>query len=127
MNHLAAQCTRCHKLGGEGAEVGPDLSKVGKRLSREKLLESMILPNQELAKGFALIVVTLKDGTNFSGNVENESATELQLRGADGVLAKIDKAKIANRTVAASMMSAMDTMLTQREIRDVIEYLSTLK
>ncbi len=127
LNHLAAQCTRCHKLGGEGAEVGPDLSKVGKRLSREKLLESMILPNQELAKGFALIVMTLKDGTNFSGNVENESATELQLRGADGVLAKIDKAKIANRTVAASMMPAMDTMLTQREIRDVIEYLSTLK
>jgi quinoprotein glucose dehydrogenase len=127
LNHLAAQCTRCHKVGGEGAEVGPDLSKVSARLSREKLLASMILPNQELAKGYALIVVTLKDGKTFSGNVENETATELPLRGADGSLVKIDKATIANRTVAASMMPPMDAMLTPREIRDVIEYLTTLK
>lgn len=127
LTHLAAQCTRCHKMGGEGAEVGPDLSKVGARLSREKLLESIVLPNQELAKGYALIVVTRKDGNSFSGNVEKESAKDLSLRTVEGTLVKIDKASIANRTVAASMMPPMDAMLTAREIRDVVEYLTTLK
>jgi putative heme-binding domain-containing protein len=127
IEHLAAQCTRCHKLGGEGAEVGPDLSGIGKRMNRKQLLEALILPNATLAKGYALVAVTLKDGTSLSGSLEKESATDLILRMADGSVKTISLANVAERTSPASMMPPMDAMLGKKEIRDVIEYLTTLR
>jgi putative heme-binding domain-containing protein len=127
LEHLAAQCTRCHKIGGEGAEVGPDLSKIGKHMNREQLLESLVLPNARIAKGFDLIMITLKDGKTISGSVEKESARELQVRGADKSLTAVAIDQIAQRTTPMSMMPPMDSMLQKRELRDLIEYLTTLK
>ena len=127
LEHLVAQCTRCHKLGGEGAEVGPDLSGIGKRMNRKQLLEALILPNAALAKGYALVVVTLKDGTSLNGSLEKESATDLTLRMADGSVKTISLATVAERSTPASMMPPIDAMLGKKEIRDVIEYLTTLR
>ncbi len=127
LEHLAAQCTRCHKIGGEGAEVGPDLTKIGKLMNREQLLEAIVLPNATIAKGYDIIMITLKDGKTLSGSVEKENAKELQLRAADKTLTTIAIDQITQRTVPMSMMPPMDALLNKREIRDVIEYLTTLK
>ncbi len=127
LEHLAAQCTRCHKIGKEGAEVGPDLSKIGKRMNREQLLEAIVLPNATIAKGYDVIMITLKDGKTLSGSVEKENATELHLRGADKSLTTLRIDQIKSRTVPQSMMPPMDALLNKRELRDVIEYMTTLK
>src|SRR5207253_743885 len=42
-----AQCVRCHKIEGQGGDVGPDLSHIGAQKDRNYLLESMILPNKQ--------------------------------------------------------------------------------
>jgi len=127
LEHLAAQCTRCHKIGGEGAEVGPDLSKIAKRMNREQLLESLVLPNARIAKGYDVIMISCKDGKTISGVVEKETARELQVRGADQSLTTVALDQITQRTVPISMMPPMDSMLQKRELRDLIEYLSILK
>lgn len=127
LEHLAAQCTRCHKIGKEGAEVGPDLSKISKRMNREQLLEAIVLPNATIAKGYDIIMVTLKNGKTLSGSVEKENAKELQLRAADQTLTTVAIDQITNRTTPMSMMPPMDALLTKRELRDIIEYLTTLK
>lgn len=127
LEHLAAQCTRCHKIGKEGAEVGPDLSKIGKRINREQLLEAIVLPNATIAKDYDVIMITLKDGKTLSGSVEKENATELHLRGADKSLTTLRIDQIKSRTVPQSMMPPMDALLNKRELRDVIEYMTTLK
>jgi quinoprotein glucose dehydrogenase len=127
LEHLAAQCTRCHKIGKEGAEVGPDLTKIGKRMNREQLLEAIVLPNATIAKGYDVIMITRKDGKSFSGCVEKENAKELQLRGPDQSLTTIALDQIAQRSTPTSMMPAMDQFLPKAELRDLIEYLTTLK
>ena len=127
LEHLAAQCTRCHKLGGAGAEVGPDLSKVASRLPREQLLESLVAPNNKISEGFGIIILTLTDGSTASGSVTKETESELTLKAPDGAITKLEKSKIKDRTQPMSMMPPMGTMLTPRELRDVVEYISTLK
>jgi putative membrane-bound dehydrogenase-like protein len=127
LEHLAAQCTRCHKIGKEGAEVGPDLTKISKLMNREQLLEALVLPNATIAKGYDIIMITLKDGKTLSGSVEKENAKELQLRAADKTLTTIAIDQITQRTVPMSMMPPMDALLNKRELRDVIEYLTSLK
>ena len=50
--HAAAQCVRCHAVGGRGGEVGPDLMNVGDRLSRAELLRSLVEPSAEITEGY---------------------------------------------------------------------------
>src|SRR4030095_10552037 len=59
-------CFVCHKLYGEGADVGPDLTGVG-RSSLESLLHNVIDPNEVIGAGFENTEVELKDGRVING------------------------------------------------------------
>jgi len=48
----AAGCIGCHKIGAEGAAVGPDLTHVGARLTAAGVREAILLPNAKVTKGF---------------------------------------------------------------------------
>ena len=60
-------CLRCHKIAGNGGEVGPDLTGIGKKYKRDYLLESLVDPNKQIAKGFETVVVSLTNGQTKSG------------------------------------------------------------
>lgn len=120
-------CVRCHKLGELGGDVGPSLVGVGARLSREKLLQSIVYPNDEIAPGFESVTVELKDGGVYSGVLRGENETELvlsSLEDGDIVVAKVD---IDSRRVGlSSMPEQLVDMISKRELRDLIAYLATL-
>ena len=59
-------CFVCHKLYGEGADVGPDLTGVG-RSTLDALLANVIDPNQVIGKGYENVEVETKDGRSVSG------------------------------------------------------------
>ncbi|HSI33376.1 MAG TPA: HEAT repeat domain-containing protein [Tepidisphaeraceae bacterium] len=121
-------CTQCHSLGEPGgAAVGPDLSKVAARLPRADLLQSIVDPNAKIADGFATVTVTTTDGDSVTGLVLSESPTELVLKDAEGQTQKLKKSDIDFRGKPSSAMPPMHEVMKPREIRDVIEYLSTLK
>jgi quinoprotein glucose dehydrogenase len=129
MQHPGAQCTRCHTLTGTGAAItaGPDLRGVGSRLSREQLLESLVDPDARIAPGFGAVVLQMRDGSIVAGTLMEETPTHLTVRTADGTDTQAARANITQRTNAPSAMPAMHTVLTRRELRDVVEYLSTLR
>jgi len=122
------QCSRCHKIGGKGGEVGPDLSKVAATRDRAYLLESIILPNTQITQGYEGSIVLLKTGAPVIGMVKGEDEKTLSVLGADGKTVTIQKEDIkTRRRQPVSAMPPMGEVLTAREIRDVVEYLSTLK
>jgi quinoprotein glucose dehydrogenase len=121
----AAQCTRCHSFGGPGANVGPNLSGVASRLQRVQLLEALVDPSARIAPGYGPVQLTLKNGKKVFGTLKDETATHVVVDvNGDQRIAKSD---IATRVNGPSAMPPMGTLLTRREIRDVVEYLSTLK
>ena len=42
-------CAKCHTVNGRGGRIGPDLSTIGRSLSREKLIDSILEPSKEIA------------------------------------------------------------------------------
>lgn len=123
----AAQCTKCHNFGtGPGADAAPRLRGVGSRLTREQLLESLVDPNARITPGFGPVQLTLKNGQGFFGTLREETETHIVVD-AGTTPRRIVKMDIAKRTNGPSAMPAMGTVLTRRELRDVVEYLSTLK
>jgi putative heme-binding domain-containing protein len=127
MEGAAAQCTKCHTFGtGPGASVGPSLREVGSRLTREQLLESLLEPSAQIAPGFGAVQVTLKNGQRVFGTLREETNAYIVVDAGTGP-SRIVKTNIARRTNGPSAMPPMGSVLTRRELRDVIEYLSSLK
>ena len=126
--HVGAQCLRCHAVRGTGGIVGPDLTGVGKRFTREQLLESMVFPNKTIAVGFENATIVLKSGANHSGLVKSETVTELVLDSPEDGKLTLKKSDIEKRIRGLSAMpEGVDKLMTRRELRDLVEYLSGLK
>src|SRR5262249_21157984 len=120
-------CLRCHKVKGEGGEVGPDLSDVGKRQKREYLLESVLDPNKEIAKGFETLVLIMADGRILTGVLKGEDDKEIRLITPDAKMLTADKRQIDERSRGKSAMpDDAAKHLSRRELRDLVEFLASL-
>ena len=121
-------CLRCHKVQGVGGEVGPDLTGIGSKQKRDYLLESIVAPNKQIAKGFETLVLTLTNGKSVTGVLKSEDAREVRLMTAEGQLLVVAKNKIDERLAGKSAMPEdLTKNLTRREIRDLVEFLAGLK
>lgn len=126
-NHAGAQCTRCHAIRGQGGTAGPSLTEIGSTLTREQLLQSLIEPSHRLAPGFGTVTLKLKDGQEVFGTLMDETAEALTLKTSNAEPLIVPVGRITSRDNTPSSMPPMGEVLTKREIRDVVEYLSTLK
>lgn len=126
-NNSTAQCVRCHNMGSEGGSVGPNLSKIGGTLSREQILQALIEPSARLSPGYGTVSLKLKDGQEVTGTLAKENAEELVITTSDAEPLVIPVSRIAKRENMPSSMPPMGSLLSKREIRDVVEFLSGLK
>ena len=123
----AAQCTRCHAINAEGGAVGPSLTKIAATLSREQILEALVDPSARIAPGYGTVSLELKDGQKVYGVLAKETAEALTLTTSQAEPLIIPVARIAKRDNLPSSMPAMDALLSKRDIRDLVEFLSSLK
>lgn len=126
-NNAAAQCVRCHAVKSAGGVVGPSLDNIGNILTREQILEALIEPSKRLAPGYGTIAITLKDGQTVNGILEHENEQELIIRTSDAEPMEIAVSRIKTRKNSVSAMPAAGKLISKRELRDLIEYLSSLK
>ncbi len=123
---IEASCVRCHKINGRGGNVGPDLTHIGAKQSRQYLLESIVDPNKQLAQGFESVILSLTNGTVVSGILKSEDEKEVRLMTADGKLIAVPKRQIDERIRGKSAMPE-DLVRSKRDLRDLVEFLAGLK
>jgi quinoprotein glucose dehydrogenase len=121
-------CVRCHKVGGTGGEVGPDLSKISADKKRDYLLEALVIPSKTIAKNFESVVIRDLDGVTHTGVLKQETETAVQLMTAEGKLLSIDKENIdARKPGKSAMPEDLTKHLTKFEMRDLVEFLAGQK
>lgn len=119
-------CLRCHAVNGQGGNVGPELAGIGGLRTRRYLLESILEPNRHFAPGHERIVLTLKNGKSIAGVVEEESADQITLSTPEVTI--VQTGDVQTRHPAFSAMPAgLEKLLTERELRDLIEFLASLQ
>ena len=123
-----ASCLRCHKIGWEGGDVGPNLTGIGKKQPREYLLESIVSPNAKIATGFESVTLTMKNGATHAGAVKQETADWLELNSPEDGFLQLVKKDIAERQRGLSgMPEGFGQTLSKRDLRDLVEFLAKLK
>lgn len=128
-NNPILQCIRCHRVGeGGGGDAGPQLAGIGARDSREQILEHIIKPSAKIARGYQIVTLTKRDGTVISGTLLDDSGDHVRLRVTEFEEASIPKSEVTKTESSPSGMPEVAALvLTKSEIRDLVEYVSSLK
>jgi putative membrane-bound dehydrogenase-like protein len=117
-------CAACHKMYGEGGDIGPDLTG-SNRANTAYLLGNIIEPSGVIQDDYKLVVLTTRDGRTYSGNVveENERQVTMRIVGLDQV--KIAKSEIQSREVMEKSMMPEGLLnnLSEEEVLDLVAYL----
>ncbi|MFY0651722.1 MAG: PmoA family protein [Cyclobacteriaceae bacterium] len=121
-------CGPCHKMFGEGGDIGPDLTG-SNRGNTAYLLGNVIEPSSELQDDYRLVVITTQDGQTFSGNIVEEDERRLTLKVVGMDLAQISKSDIRSKEVSnkSMMPEGLFNNLEDDEVIDLVGYLKTLE
>ena len=126
----AAQCAKCHMVRGVGGQIGPDLSMIGKKGSRENLYESLLIPSKAIADQFIQHSVTTTADLTVSGLLVADTPEAITLRDANGkdtTIAKKDIAGEVRKLKVSIMPEDVIAALSEDELVDLVAYLETLK
>lgn len=125
----AILCASCHRVGGEGGEVGPDLTQLGTRFSTRDILESIIEPSKVVSDQFAATYLYLKDGSSVLGRVSNQDKDNyyvIQNPFTPQTSRKIAKKDVTRTSVTDApsiMFPGLINSLNPDELKDLMAYL----
>jgi quinoprotein glucose dehydrogenase len=123
-----ANCSKCHKVAGQGGDTGPALDRIGARRSREFILEAILYPNLHATTNYETVIVLLKNGTGCSGLLKSEDATNLVVNTPEDGLVTISKRDIQVRQKGLSPMpEGLGQILPRNNLRDLVEYVHSLQ
>jgi putative heme-binding domain-containing protein len=126
---MIATCAKCHKVKGEGKEVGPDLSEIGTKLSKEALYLSILDPSAGVSFNYETWLIRDLNGTILTGVLVSQTDTEVELKTAEAILHKLKKDDIEQmkKSPLSLMPADLQKQLKAQDLVDIVEYLTTLK
>ena len=118
-------CAACHKLAGEGHEVGPDLLAVVPGKSGEDLLMALLDPNREVDPRYLNYLANTLDGRSLTGVVVAETSAAITLRRSDGAEDTVRRADLDSlRSSGLSLMpEGLEKNVTKQDVADLLAYL----
>jgi len=121
-------CAECHPNQGAGHQVGPDVVRTRKR-EREALLVDILDPNASVAPNFVAYNLMTKDEVIHSGLVVSQSPGSVTLRLKGGVERTVPRDQVEElKSTGKSLMPEMfETVLTDQDLADLIEYLRQIQ
>lgn len=120
------QCGTCHRLYGEGKQLGPDLTTAN-RHDTAFLLISLVDPSDQIRKEYLSYTVELQDGRVLTGLLVDQSPGSVTLADAKDHRTVIARDEIEQ--IKASPTSLMPEGLTKKlspqQLRDLFGYLQS--
>ncbi len=125
----AAQCILCHRIGGVGGVVGPDLTGVSGRFSRRDLIDNILSPSKIISDRYQRYNIFTRDGEQTSGFIveEDDRKIVVMVDPLNGKSVEVNKSEIQSRMVSkvSLMPEGLLNILSKDEILDLIEFLES--
>jgi len=125
---LATNCITCHSMGGEGQNIGPELSQIGTRFSPEDILRAIIDPSDVISDQYNTTVFSLKDGNSIVGRLISEEGEEYKVSQnpyAPDIIRTIPKSEVISMKMSSVSLMPPGTInrLSDDEVKDLLAYL----
>jgi len=121
-------CGSCHKMFGEGADIGPDLTG-SNRQDPDYILLNVLEPSAEIQDAYRLVIITTMDGRTYTGNVVAESPRQITLKIAGQDPVQLNKSSIQNKEITdlSLMPPGLFEPLSNQEVVNLMAYLQSQK
>ncbi|RCS41467.1 hypothetical protein DTL42_23215 [Bremerella cremea] len=120
-------CVRCHRFNGNGADIGPDLTYIGQRITKRRLLESILQPSSEIAPMYVPKILLTDDGHVHVGYPITVAGINERRLFVDttGKRFELDPATIEEEKDSAKsiMPEGFQQILSPTEMRDLVGFL----
>ena len=118
-------CAKCHMLGGEGKQIGPDLTGMAVH-PKSELIVHILDPHRSVEGNFRSYTVVLNDGKVMSGMMAGESKTSIEIIDVEGKttaiqLDDIEKLVITNKSL---MPEGFEKQMNEAEFTNLLEFLT---
>jgi putative heme-binding domain-containing protein len=118
------KCATCHRVRGEGKEIGPDLGNLAHR-DAASVLRDLKEPSAMINPDYVAYNLSMSDGQEFNGFVREQTVEGLRLLTIDGKEVVLKRTDL--RALRASSVSLMPTGLTdalkEGQLRDLLTFL----
>jgi len=122
-------CAKCHQVNTMGKEVGPNLSEIGKKLSKPALYETILFPSAAISHNYETYTLLSVDGNVVSGIMVSQTDDSVSLKGADAIVRTFKRDEIEElvKQKVSLMPADLQKVMTTNDLINVVEYLTTLK
>jgi uncharacterized repeat protein (TIGR03806 family) len=123
------QCRNCHRIGGKGIEVGPDLDAIGKKYTRSQILENILDPSRQIEPKYLSYFVETKSGKMHRGLLVSRDSAKVVLKSPENKLIEV-KSDDIDRLVSEQKSIMPDLLLrdlTAEQVADLTAFLWSLK
>jgi len=126
--YQAALCSSCHRMRGEGAGIGHDLTQLHTRYKRNEIIAAIFSPNDEISDQYAFTLFHMQDGKRVAGKVLSEDDDKVVI--APNVYSSAYTVELAKSEIVKQELSPISPMpsnllnrLNEEEITDLFAYL----
>lgn len=122
-------CSKCHVVNKYGRDVGPDLSEIGKKLSRDALFHSILYPSAGISHNYETWSIITESGNQVSGLKISETAESITIKNTEAIVRTVKREDIDDlvKQDISLMPADIQKLMTAQELVDVVDYLQTLK
>ncbi|MBU6174711.1 MAG: c-type cytochrome, partial [Planctomycetes bacterium] len=124
----ATSCSKCHRLGGEGGAIGPDLSTAGRKFSPTDLMEAIIDPSKAISDQYGSHQVLTADGKTIEGRaveIGDEVYVYTISPDAKPLVIKKNEIEAMKPSKVSQMPVGLVDTLNAGELRDLIAYINS--
>lgn len=123
-----ATCSNCHIINRIGKEVGPDLSEIGSKLSREAMYTAILDPSAGISHNYENFSVLTLDGQVISGLKVSDTDKEVVIRTAEAIDRKIsqDEIELVKKSDKSIMPENLHHAFDQQGLVNLVEYMVSL-
>ena len=122
-------CAKCHIVNGQGEEIGPNLSEIGNKLSRESMFESILFPSAGISHNYENWLVATEDGELVSGLLLTKTDSMTTIKDINGIVHEIPSDEIAEQKRLKLSLMPVDLVknFSEQDLVDLVDYMMTLR
>ncbi|WP_395750273.1 c-type cytochrome [Prosthecobacter sp.] len=119
-----ARCFICHKLFGEGGQIGPELTGYD-RSNADFWLDNLFMPSMEIREGFGAYIVKTKGGQMLTGLMDAQDANGIVIKDMAGNKTALKQAEIEKMEASpvSLMPEGLTTGMSDADLKDFFAYL----
>ncbi len=124
-----ATCSQCHQVGVEGKNVGPALTEIGGKLSKDAMYAAILAPSAGISHNYEAFAARTDEDEVIIGLMVSDTPESVTIRDAKGIERTIKRGNLEEikKQEKSLMPENLQETMTEQGLVDLVEYLMSLK